>query len=55
MYDIIRRAAESTSWAYTRVKLHSQVHFESKKILGPKKELGPKSFNFKKNLGSVIT
>ena len=55
MYDILRKAAESISWAYTRVKLHSQVHFESKKILGPKNELGPKSFNFKKILGSVIT
>ena len=26
-----------TSWANARVKLHSQVPFESKKILGPKK------------------
>ena len=31
-----------TSWANARVKLHSQVHFESKKI--SKKELGPKKF-----------
>ena len=25
-----------TSWANVRVKLHSQVHFGSKKVLGPK-------------------
>ena len=26
---------DKTSWANARVKHHSQVHFESKKILGP--------------------
>ena len=26
-----------TSWANARVKLHSRVHFKSKKIKGPKK------------------
>ena len=26
-----------TSWANAKVKLHTHVHFESKKILGPKK------------------
>ena len=29
--------ATKTSWANSRVKLHSQVHFGSKKILSPKK------------------
>ena len=37
-----------TSWVNTRVKLHSQVHFESKKILGRKKCWVEKSFNSKK-------
>ena len=27
-----------TSWANARVKLHSQVPFESKKILGPEQD-----------------
>ena len=30
-----REIKEKTSWANVRVKLHSQVHFESKKNLGP--------------------
>ena len=32
-----------TSWANARVKLHTQVHFESKNILGPK-SFGSKKF-----------
>ena len=44
-----------TSWANARVKLRSQVHFESNKILGPKKGWVQKSLNSKKNLGPVIT
>ena len=48
-----------TSWANARVKLHSQVHFESKKILGPKKVwvqkiLDPKTLSQKKILSSEI-
>ena len=46
---------KETSWANARVKLHSQVHFESKTILGPKKCWVQKSFNFKINFGPVIT
>ena len=39
-----------TSWANTRVKLHSQVHFGSKEGLGPKKVwvqkyVAPKNFD----------
>ena len=37
-----------TSWANARVKLHSQVHFGSKNILGQKK------FEFQKILGPQI-
>ena len=55
-----------TSWANTRVKLHSQVHFGSNKILSPKKcrvqkcfnsinVLGPKKFWVRQNLGSDLT
>ena len=44
-----------TSWANTRLKLHSQVHFESKKMLVPKKCWVQKSFNSKIFLGPVIT
>ena len=42
---------KETSWANARVKLHSQVHFESKKILGPKK-CWVKKISFQKNFGS---
>ena len=42
-----------TSLANARVKLYSQVHFESKKILGQKKCWVQKSFNSKKNLAPV--
>ena len=40
---------DRSSWGNARVKLHSQVHFKSKKILGPKsvgskKVLIPKKF-----------
>ena len=43
--------------ANARVKLHSQVNFESKKILGPKKFwvqtiLDPKTLSQKRNLSS---
>ena len=41
-----------TSWANARVKLHSPVHFQSKKILGPKKCWVQKSFDSKKSFGS---
>ena len=44
-----------TSWANARVKLQSQLHFEFKKILGPKKCRVLNSLNSKKFLGSVIT
>ena len=38
---------QKESWANARVKLHSQVHFKSEKILGPKKYWVQKSFNSK--------
>ena len=38
---------KNISWADVRVKLHSQVHFKSKKILGPKKCWVQKRFNSK--------
>ena len=41
-----------TSWANAKVKLHSQVHFESKMILGPKKCWVQKSVNSKKKFRS---
>ena len=44
-----------TSWANARVKLHSQVHFETKKFLGPKKSWDQKKFNSKKIVGPVIS
>ena len=37
-----------TSWANARVKLHSQVHFGSKKILSWQKGQVPKNFSLKK-------
>ena len=43
-----------TSWPNASVKLHSQVHFESKKILGPKKCWVQKRFTFKTMLGPKI-
>ena len=45
---------QGTSWANARVKLHSQVHFESKKILGQKECWVKKSFNSKKIVGPVL-
>ena len=43
-----QKKQKKTSWANARVKLHSQVHFQSKKILGPKKFLFQKYFRSKK-------
>ena len=42
-----------TSWANAGVKLHSQVHFGSKKVLG-QKYLIPKKFGSKKLGGQQI-
>ena len=40
-----------TSWANTRVKLHSQVHFGSKTTFGHKENWVQNSFGFKQIWG----
>ena len=48
------KKSTKTSWANARVKLHSQVHFESKKVLGPKKCSVQKIFESTNFFGPVI-